>query len=36
MARTPEHGAVFKLNCGFGLTNTAADIAPEVGIIWSF
>lgn len=25
-----------KLNCGFGLTKKAPDLAPEVGVMWSF
>jgi hypothetical protein len=28
--------AMLKLNCGFGLTKKAPDIAPEVGIVFSF
>jgi hypothetical protein len=28
--------AVLKLNCGFGLTKKAPDLAPEVGIVFSF
>ena len=28
--------AVLKLNCGFGLTQKAADIAPEVGVLFQF
>ena len=28
--------AVLKLNCGFGLTGKAEDLAPEVGVIFSF
>jgi len=28
--------AVLKLNCGFGLTKKAPDIAPEVGVVFSF
>ena len=28
--------AVLKLNCGFGLTQKAADIAPEVGVLFRF
>lgn len=30
-----RHGFL-KLNCGFGLTEKAPDIAPEVGVIFSF
>jgi hypothetical protein len=26
----------FKFNCGFGLTEKAPDIAPEIGIMFSF
>jgi hypothetical protein len=33
-ALTPH--AVFKLNSGFGLTKKAPDVAPEVGIVFSF
>ena len=33
---TLAYGAVFKLNCGIGLTDAAPDIAPEVGVMWSF
>lgn len=28
--------AMLKLNCGFGLTKKAPDLAPEVGIVFSF
>jgi hypothetical protein len=28
--------ATLKLNCGFGLTKKAPDIAPEVGVVFSF
>jgi hypothetical protein len=28
--------AVFKFNCGFGITEKAPDIAPEIGILLSF
>jgi hypothetical protein len=30
-----EH-ALLKLNCGFGLTQQAPDIAPEVGLMIRF
>jgi len=28
--------AVLKLNCGFGVTEKAPDIAPEVGVLFRF
>ena len=28
--------AMLKLNCGFGLTTQAPDIAPEVGVLFHF
>lgn len=31
-----SQSAFLKLNCGFGLTSKAPDIAPEVGVMFSF
>lgn len=31
-----SHRAFLKLNCGFGLTQKAPDLAPEVGVLFSF
>jgi hypothetical protein len=28
--------AVLKLNCGFGVTEKAPDVAPEVGVLFTF
>ena len=34
--RFEDRHAVLKLNCGFGLTTQAPDIAPEVGVLFHF
>ena len=31
-----SRSAFVKFNCGFGITDKAPDIAPEIGIIFSF
>ena len=33
---TLRPGTILKLNSGFGLTEKAVDIAPEIGVLWRF
>jgi hypothetical protein len=33
---TLRPGVILKLNSGFGLTKKAADIAPEIGVLFTF